>query len=200
MLLNYAIFAWFGAVCPWSLFAHSGIISIGRLIGLGVLVLLLRRIPIVYALHFQIRQIQGLQQCLITGFFGPIGVSAIFYLSVSLEFLRHVTVEGIVREDAAMLAEDIEIVVWFLVMCSIVSNTSELGHLSSCLSNKQVGHGLSVPLGKLGLKSVGLIRSQRGKVKGSPGAEDFQESQESGIVELATISQTNRTRECPDGE
>ncbi|KAL8791213.1 MAG: hypothetical protein Q9213_000170 [Squamulea squamosa] len=122
MLLNYAVFAWFGAVCPWSLFAHSEVIPSYRLIFLGILVLLFRRIPMVYALQSQIWQIQGRQQMLFTGFFGPIGVSAIFYLYVSLDFLRHVTVDGVVREDAARLQE--------------------------------VGHGLSVPLGKLGSKAL----------------------------------------------
>ncbi|KAL8769848.1 MAG: hypothetical protein Q9209_004286 [Squamulea sp. 1 TL-2023] len=136
MLLNYAIFAWFGAVCPWSLFAHSEVIPSYRLIFLGILVLLFRRIPMVYALQSQIWQIQGWRQMMFTGFFGPIGVSAIFYLYISLDFLRHVTVAGVVREDAARLEEVITVVVWFLVICSIV------------------GHGLSVPLGKLGSKAL----------------------------------------------
>ena len=57
MLLNVSIFIWFGAVCPWRLFAHSPVIPIYRLIPLGILVLLFRRLPIIFAMHKQIHQI-----------------------------------------------------------------------------------------------------------------------------------------------
>lgn len=121
MLLNLSIFIWFGAVCPWDSFVHNDIIPIYRLIALGVLILLFRRIPIIYLLHYQIRQIEEKQQALFAGFFGPIGVSAVFYLYISLEFLKKVTVEGVVRDDAARLAEVMNVVIWFLAICSIVS-------------------------------------------------------------------------------
>lgn len=55
------------------------------------------------------------------GFFGPIGVSAIFYLYISLEFLKTITVDGVQRADAKELGEVITVVVWFLAICSIVS-------------------------------------------------------------------------------
>lgn len=121
MLLNLSIFIWFGAVCPWDSFVHNDVIPIYRLIALGILILLFRRIPIIYLLHHQIRQIEEKQQALFAGFFGPIGVSAVFYLYISLEFLKQVTVEGVVREDAARLAEVMNVVIWFLAICSIVS-------------------------------------------------------------------------------
>lgn len=122
MLLNVSVFIWLGAVCPWDLFANSPVISLYRLIPLGILVLLLRRLPIVFALHKQIHQIEQRRQALFVGFFGPIGVSAIFYLYVSIEFLDTIIVDGKVREDAAYLAEVIKVVVWFLVICSVVSS------------------------------------------------------------------------------
>ncbi|KAL9595989.1 MAG: hypothetical protein Q9179_004770 [Wetmoreana sp. 5 TL-2023] len=105
MLLNLSVFMWFGAVCPWASFANNNVVPIYRLIFLGVLVLLLRRIPMVYAFHWKIPQIEDQQQMLFTGFFGPIGVSAIFYLYVTQEYLREVTVDGEVREDAARLRD-----------------------------------------------------------------------------------------------
>lgn len=132
MLLNLSIFMWFGAVCPWHSFVSNNVIPIYRLIPLGILVLLLRRLPVVLAMHKKIHQIEELKQAIFVGFFGPIGVSAIFYLYVSREFLRQVTVNGMVREDAARLAEIMDVVIWFLAICSIVV------------------HGLSIPLGKLG--------------------------------------------------
>jgi hypothetical protein len=122
MLLNVSIFIWFGAVCPWHLFAHSSVIPIYKLIPLGILVLLLRRLPIIFALHKSIHQIEQRRQALFVGFFGPIGVSAIFYLYVSLEFLEKIQVNGEVREDAAYLMEVMIVVIWFLVICSVVSS------------------------------------------------------------------------------
>ncbi|KAH8593261.1 Na/H antiporter [Bisporella sp. PMI_857] len=132
MLLNLSIFIWFGAVCPWSLFGDNEIIPVYRLIALGVLILLFRRLPVVFAFHRYIHQIEEKRQAIFVGFFGPIGVSAIFYLYVSLEFLETIKVDGIVREDAEKLREAMMIIVWFLAICSIIV------------------HGLSVPLGKLG--------------------------------------------------
>ncbi|KAL1648818.1 hypothetical protein SLS58_001998 [Diplodia intermedia] len=133
MLLNVSVFIWFGAVCPWYAFAHNSVIPIYRLIPLGILVLLLRRLPVIISMHKQIHQIEQLRQALFVGFFGPIGVSAVFYLYISIEFLEKITVDGVQREDAAHLQEVMYVVIWFLVICSIVV------------------HGLSIPLGKLGI-------------------------------------------------
>jgi hypothetical protein len=133
MLLNVGVFMWFGAVCPWHLFGENNVIPIYRLIPLGILVLLLRRLPMILLFHKGIHQVEDFRRALFLGYFGPIGVSAIFYLYISKEFLRDVTYQGGERLDAAHLSEMMDVVVWFLVLCSIV------------------GHGLSIPLGKLGL-------------------------------------------------
>ncbi|KIV99015.1 uncharacterized protein PV09_09244 [Verruconis gallopava] len=133
MLLNVAVFIWFGAVAPWHEFAHNSVIPIYRLILLGLLVLLIRRPPVVFAMHKKIHQIEEWRQALFVGFFGPIGVSAVFYLYVSLEYLRtSVEQHGHDPEDAEKLGETMNVVIWFLVICSVIV------------------HGLSIPLGKLG--------------------------------------------------
>lgn len=121
MLLNVAVFIWFGAVAPWYEFAHNNVIPIYRLIILGILVLLFRRPPLILAMHTRIHQIEEWRQAAFVGFFGPIGVSAIFYLYVSLEYLHlNVLEDGQEREDAKHLAEVMNVVIWFLVVCSIV--------------------------------------------------------------------------------
>ena len=84
------------------------------------------------SIHKKIPQIEEIHQAAFMGFFGPIGVSAIFYLYVSLDFLDDVTDHGTIRPDAERLKNVMHVVVWFLAMCSIVV------------------HGLSVPMGKLG--------------------------------------------------
>ncbi|PGH32991.1 hypothetical protein GX50_04206 [[Emmonsia] crescens] len=136
MLLNLFVFMWFGAVCPWGKFLQNDIIPIHRLVFLGILILVFRRIPIIFVMHKYIRQIEQLQQAAFVGFFGPIGVSAIFYLYISREYLGRWVVpdgSGRVREDAVALSEEIEVIVWFLVVCSIIV------------------HGLSISLAKLGI-------------------------------------------------
>ncbi|KAJ5272814.1 Cation/H+ exchanger [Penicillium angulare] len=132
MLLNLSMFMWFGAVCPWRSFLDNDIIPIYRLIFLGILILLVRRMPIIFALHKYIHQIDHLSHAAFVGFFGPIGVGAVFYLSIAREFLLEIKVDGNVREDAQQVADAAWVVVWFLVICSIVV------------------HGLSVPVGKAG--------------------------------------------------
>ncbi|PKY02452.1 putative Na/H antiporter [Aspergillus campestris IBT 28561] len=132
MLLNLSIFIWFGAVCPWSSFLNNDTIPLYRLVFLGILILLVRRIPIIFAMHRYIHQIENIYHAGFVGFFGPIGVGAVFYLSISREYLREIKVNGEVREDAHRLSEAVNIIVWFLVVCSIVV------------------HGLSIPLVKAG--------------------------------------------------
>ena len=78
-----------------------------------------------------LKEIEDWKQAVFVGFFGPIGVSAVFYIYVAIDFLEQVQVDGVVREDAARLQEVIRIVVWFLAISSIVV------------------HGLTVPIGKV---------------------------------------------------
>jgi len=132
MLLNVAIFIWYGAVCPWEKFLTNDVIPIYRLIALGVLVLLLRRPVVVLAAHSWIPQTEDLRQAIFMGFFGPVGVSGVFYLYITLEFIETLGHGENPREDVAHLGEATTVIVWFIAVCSVVV------------------HGLSVPLGKLG--------------------------------------------------
>lgn len=134
MLLNVTVFLWYGAVIPWDLIAHNDFTHLSRVIPLGLLILLLRRLPWVYGMHKFIHQIESQRHAIFVGFFGPIGVSAVFYLYIAREFIeRHLSDDdGVPRSDVVHLADTVTIVVWFMVTCSVVV------------------HGLSIPLGKLG--------------------------------------------------
>lgn len=83
--------------------------------------IVLRRLPIVFSIHKLIHQIDEKRQAIFVGFFGPIGVSAIFYLYITIKFLETITVDGVIREDAQRLIDTVTVVVWFLSICSIVS-------------------------------------------------------------------------------
>lgn len=121
MLLNVTIFLWYGAVCPWGLFAHNNVIPIYRLIPLGILILLFRRPPVIAGTHKWIRQLKDFRQTIFMGFFGPVGVSGIFYLYVTLEFLETLKQGDQQRADVANLGETVTVVVWFVAICSVVS-------------------------------------------------------------------------------
>ena len=55
------------------------------------------------------------------GFFGPVGVSGIFYLYVTLEFLDTLKVGDEQRSDVENLGETTTVIVWFVAICSVVS-------------------------------------------------------------------------------
>lgn len=134
MLLNVSIFLWYGASLPWELFGSDAVLPTSRLVALGILVLLLRRLPWVFGMHKWIHQVEGVKQAVFVGFFGPIGVSAIFYLFISLKFIdEHLSNEDKVpRGDIENLGETIRRVVWFLVVCSTVSQLHHLNRAVLC--------------------------------------------------------------------
>ncbi|KAI1132233.1 Sodium/hydrogen exchanger family-domain-containing protein [Nemania abortiva] len=136
MILNVAIFIWYGAVCPWGSFVSNNVLPISRLIPLALLVLLLRRPPFILGLHKKIPQIEDIRQATFMGFFGPIGCSAIFYLYITIKFIESLNPDGgdAPREDVKNLEEAVNVIVWFMVVASVVV------------------HGLSIPLGKLGFR------------------------------------------------
>jgi hypothetical protein len=119
---------------------------------------------------------------LFLGYFGPIGVSAIFYLYISKEFLREIVYDGQVREDAAHLSEMMDVVVWFLVLCSIV------------------GHGLSIPLGKLGFYlprtiSTALSSDRLSFAQSTARDGDQPDVDQSTATDLASVFRRRRTAE-----
>lgn len=115
---------WYGAVCPWHQFLDNDVIPLYRLVPLGILILLFRRLPWVFAIHKKIPQIEEFRQAIFVGFFGPVGVSAVFYLYITIEFVNTIKgSDGELRSDVAKLPEAVLIIVWFLCVCSVVSST-----------------------------------------------------------------------------
>ncbi|KAI1388772.1 Sodium/hydrogen exchanger family-domain-containing protein [Hypoxylon trugodes] len=119
----------------WHSFVSNSVIPIYRLIPLGILILLFRRLPLILVFYKKIPQIDGWRQAVFMGFFGPIGCSAIFYLYITLEFVTLLNPDegNAARWDVANLREGVLVLVWFMVICSVVV------------------HGLSIPLGKFGV-------------------------------------------------
>ncbi|KAK4099510.1 hypothetical protein N658DRAFT_474894 [Parathielavia hyrcaniae] len=133
VLLNWAIFIWLGAVCPWRSFAPSATgvdrtsapLSLWRLACLVISILTLRRIPSIFALHklgLLRPNVGSLREAFFMGYFGPIGVSAIFYLHIGLEYLQTEIrdIDARVRDDATDLYYLMEVCVWFTVVSSVI--------------------------------------------------------------------------------
>lgn len=86
LVLNSAVFIYFGSMIPWSSFVAGptgvlhGHIGLGSLSLFLVLVLLLRRMPVVLALQAGrlIPDVKTYREALFCGHFGPMGVGALF--------------------------------------------------------------------------------------------------------------------------
>ena len=90
-LLNVGIFVYIGTILPWSDFQNMTIgLSVGKLVGLAVLILILRRLPWILLFWKVLTEIEELkvrtltstvrkdvdfflQEALLVGHFGPIG-------------------------------------------------------------------------------------------------------------------------------
>lgn len=75
LLLNSAAFVYVGAWMPFDSFSDKTLsLSIWRLICIAILVLLLRRLPIILGLFKWIPDIKSFREALFCGHFGPIGI------------------------------------------------------------------------------------------------------------------------------
>ena len=81
LLLNSSMFVYFGAIIPWRHFnpgPYTENITPSKLVGLLVLILLFRRIPIVLAMKRFVPDIRTYREALFCGHFGPMGLGALF--------------------------------------------------------------------------------------------------------------------------
>lgn len=80
LVLNSTMFVFFGAMIPWASFSALDSITPARLFGLLALILLFRRIPVVYAVYKLglLPHILTSTEALFAGHFGPMGVGALF--------------------------------------------------------------------------------------------------------------------------
>lgn len=128
VLLNFGGFMYLGTVIPWSEFHQPETTGITwwRLVCLGIMVILFRRVPaLLLAYKFMPEVCANFKDALFMGYFGPIGVGAVFYVEHTLHLFPELG-EG--DEDETRLVLLLRPVVYFLVVFSILV------------------HGLSIPL------------------------------------------------------
>ncbi|PHH91420.1 hypothetical protein CDD83_563 [Cordyceps sp. RAO-2017] len=147
VLLNFGGFMFIGTVMPWSEFNDpdgTGI-TYGRLVLLGFMVLLFRRIPaILLSYKLMPAVVRDWKEALFMGYFGPIGAGAVFYV----EHTRHLFPEpGRGDAEETNLVRAMVPVVYWLVLFSIVV------------------HGLSIPGLNLIYKYMGVKPIQEDSVE-----------------------------------
>ena len=170
ILFNVAAFIFIGAWIPFGKFHSSGSLGMGvevwRLVVLAVLVLLLRRLPIMMGLYRWIPDVKNWREAVFTGHFGPMGIGAIFISTLANEFLHeHVashplttTGSSYQRHQIEMVMDMVQPIVAFMVICSITI------------------HGLSIPGFSLGKRvhSISRTWSRRDTTgSGRAGAPDW---------------------------
>lgn len=131
LLFNCACFIYIGAWFPFNDFnAPELTINPWRLVLIGILVLLLRRLPAVIALYRWIPDIKTFREALFSGHFGPMGVGAVFISTLASTKLPDPVSPP--TSQIELLACTVQPIVAFMVLCSIAT------------------HGLSIPFFSLG--------------------------------------------------
>ena len=120
LIFNVATFIYIGAEMPWREFNDSAMnLSVGRLIGLSILVLILKRIPIVILCWKFIPDIKTFHEAIFTGYFGPMGVGAIFMCTYGRRMLpENVNIPP--QTPNEVLSLTIQPIVFFFVLASVI--------------------------------------------------------------------------------
>ncbi|KAF8125710.1 Sodium/hydrogen exchanger family-domain-containing protein [Boletus edulis] len=131
LLFNVASFVYVGAWMPFDSFNNETLtLSVGRLILTAILILLLKRLPIMIALYKFIPDVKTFREALFSGHFGPVGIGAVYISTFAVGYLPKPSDPP--ANQAEFLASTIQPIVAFMVLCSVAI------------------HGLSIPFFSLG--------------------------------------------------
>ncbi|KAJ2781507.1 hypothetical protein H4R18_002833 [Coemansia javaensis] len=127
-LFNHTFFIYLGAVIPWGRLAGGAeFLTLGRLAACAVLVILFRRLPATLAVTRVTPAIRTFRESVFAGWFGPIGVGAVFYAMVAHEELQDSAYDGLPVKEYLLP------IVYSLVAASVVVHgiTIPLYHIVS---------------------------------------------------------------------
>ncbi|KAI5794968.1 Cation/H+ exchanger [Pyronema domesticum] len=128
-VVRMVVFLWAGMVAPWGEFV--GAEGMG-LMGLGVTVLVLKRLPGVMGLRKWVLPFEEAKEATVLGLVAPIGVSSIAYLIVMTDFLREMAASKELSGESRQLVEQAirvgGMVVWGVVVVTVI------------------GYGITIPL------------------------------------------------------
>ena len=163
MMFNITFFVFLGAVFPWRRYYDMGV---GYLILTAALVLLFRRLPFMMAARRLIPQIKSNREAFFCGWFGPMGVGAIFFAMVCFQ------TDGL----DVTVKYNVFTVVTFVVLASIVI------------------HGITVPITHISLKTKAKRKlkkqQQQKRETGSKtgGATDTDTAADTDLPDLPTTT------------
>ncbi|KAJ1666641.1 hypothetical protein IW140_002600 [Coemansia sp. RSA 1813] len=126
-LLSMSFFIYFGTIIPWSSYTSENMLDPWRIAVAIILIMCLRRLPTIVLLYKLIPAIHTWQEALFAGWFGPIGVSAIFY---SVETIKQL--EKNEHSNGGRLSEIV-----YPIVCAIVFGSVLV-------------HGITIPLVLMG--------------------------------------------------
>ncbi|KAI9501350.1 Na+/H+ antiporter [Coemansia spiralis] len=138
-LLSISFFIYFGTIIPWSSYTSDNMLDPWRVVVIVTLIMVLRRLPTIMILYKIIPAIRTWQEALFAGWFGPIGVSAIFY---SIETIKQL--DDNEHSNGGRVADLV-----YPTVCAIVFGSVLV-------------HGVSIPLVLMG-KRVKTTLSRRNK-------------------------------------
>lgn len=152
LLLNSAMFVYFGAIIPWAQLTSASTeasLGPGRLVGLLALIIFFRRIPVVLALKRWIPDIKTYREALFCGHFGPMGLGALFLvIEARAELENSNSLPDGHPPDHSPYKAAID-VIW-PVVCSIILGSTMIHGLSvvtiSVASHYSKGQGERAPL------------------------------------------------------
>ncbi|KIP05527.1 hypothetical protein PHLGIDRAFT_108137 [Phlebiopsis gigantea 11061_1 CR5-6] len=140
LLFNIAAFVFVGAWTPFNTFSDVNLsLSVWRLIVIGILVIILRRLPVMIALYKWIPDVKNFREAIFSGHFGPMGIGAIYISTLAAEQLPEPSYPP--QSQHELLASTIQPIVAFMVLCSILV------------------HGLSIPFFSLGRRVHSVSRT-----------------------------------------
>ena len=128
LLFNCACFIYIGAWIPFNEFNNvdTGLTS-WRLVVIALLVMLLRRLPIMIALYRWIPEVKTFREAVFSGHFGPMGVGAVFISTLALEQIPVFSIKESGRAPETqleLLAATIQPIIAFIVLVSIALRMS----------------------------------------------------------------------------
>ncbi|KAI9026376.1 Sodium/hydrogen exchanger family-domain-containing protein [Hyaloraphidium curvatum] len=151
MLLTAVFFIFFGTCIPWSMM-NTPELPIWKLFLLSLAVLAVRRLPVVVALYPTLRSLINHKEAYFVGYFGPIGVAAIWYMTL-------------VRETCPESSPLIVPICFWMVLTSIVGHGLSVPfvHLSILTYSRSRDPALRGPRGPRGWRG-----GREGLVIGAP--------------------------------
>ncbi|KAJ2855548.1 hypothetical protein J3B02_002105 [Coemansia erecta] len=134
-LFNYTFFIYLGAIIPWNTLAGgTGLLTTSRLFTSSVLIILFRRLPATLAVARMTPALETFREAVFAGWFGPIGVGAIFYAMVAQKELESSVFDGLQAKECLLP------IVYSLVVSSVIVHgiTIPLYHIVSAVPNATV--------------------------------------------------------------